>query len=97
MLSATSVLVFQLAALWRDSDSNVVPHVFGGIAFLREDTTMACYYASVNPDFCANVTRCLNQSRASSMLKSNPIAIKFGTAVASLMVAQYTFVFNIQT
>ena len=55
---------------------------------------MACYYASVNPDFCANVTRCLNQSRASSALKSNPIAIKFGTAVASLMAAQYTFVFK---
>ena len=53
---------------------------------------MPCYYASVNPDFCANVTRCLNQSRASSVLKSNPIAIKFGTEVASLMVAQYTFV-----
>ena len=61
---------------------------------------MACYYASVNPDFCTNLVRCLNQSRVSSVLKSYPIAIKFGMTAASLMAAQYTFFFfnmNIMT
>ena len=55
---------------------------------------MACYYASVNPDFCTNLVRCLNQSRVSSVLKSYPIAIKFGMTAASLMAAQYTFFFK---
>ena len=68
-------------------------HVFGRIAFSREDTTMACYYARANPDFCTNLARCLNLSRVSFASKSIPIAIKFCTAVASLMAAQYTFVF----
>ena len=54
---------------------------------------MACYYASVNPDFCTNLVRCLNQSRVSSVLKSYPITIKFGMTAASLMAAQYTFFF----
>ena len=59
--------------------------MFGEVPFLREDTRMACHYASVNLDFCSNVARCLNQSRASAVLKSKLIAAKFGTAEARLM------------
>ena len=52
---------------------------------------MACHYASVNPDFCSNVTRCLNQSRVSAVLKSKLITAKFGTAEARLMLFFFFF------
>ena len=54
---------------------------------------MACHYASVNPDFCSNVTRCLNQSRVSAVLKSKLITAKFGTAEARLMLFFFFFFF----
>ena len=38
--------------------------------------------ASENPEFGTTLARRLNQSRASAVLQSNLIAIKFGTAEA---------------
>ena len=52
--------------------------------------------ASENPEFGLPLARRLNQSRASAVLQSNRIAIKFGTAEARCINwALYFFKFNI--
>ena len=41
------------------------------------------YVASENPEFGTTLSRLLNQSRASAVLQSNLIAIKFGRSTTS--------------
>ena len=54
-------------------------YLIGGIAFLQ---ALAGRIATWLPEFGTTLARRLNQSRASAVLQSNLIAIKFGTAEA---------------
>ena len=55
---------------------------FGEIAFPRGVGRRIWYDASVNPEFGSTLARRLNQSYFPSVLQSNQITIKFGTAEA---------------
>ena len=55
---------------------------FGGIAFPAGRTVTLLQQCSENPEFGTTLARRLNQSRASAVLQSKLIAIKFGTAEA---------------